>query len=129
MLDPNVLADAVLTRAKLAPDFLAFEGLVTSKPAKGYVSHYFGVGSAQVSDMTGRQDGLRWSFRAVCVGYTAAQARFVAARYRTRFLNWRPTGDSKDGWLIEADDDPPLITDTSVEGDPRSSITLRYILH
>lgn len=129
MLDPITLASAVMTRAATATLFLPFEGLVMTRPAKGYVSHYFGLGSPQVADMTSRQSGLRWDYRAVCIGYTPAQCRMVAAAYRALFLNWRPTGNPKDPWLTEAEDGAPLITDTSLEGDPRSSITLRYILN
>lgn len=129
MADPRTLASLVMARATAAPDFLAFDAAPTGKPAKVYVVHYFGAGSVYGQNMTAAQSGLRWTYRAVCVGYTPSQALYVASRYRARFLNWRPTENPGDGWLVEAQDDPPLLTDSSVEGDPRSSITLRYILN
>jgi hypothetical protein len=129
MADPRTLASAVMTRATAAPDFLAYNTPPTARPAKGYVVHYFGAGSAYAEDITARQSGLRWTFRAVCVGFTPDQCLLVAVRYRARFLNWRPTNAAADGWLVEAEDDPPLIPDTSVEGDTRYSITLRFILN
>jgi hypothetical protein len=127
--DPRTLASAVMTRATAAPDFIAYDAAPTGRPAKGYVVHYFGAGSPYSEDITQRQSGLRWTFRAICVGFNPGQCLFVASRYRARFLNWRPTENPGDGWLVEAQDDPPLITDSSVEGDTRSSITLRYILN
>ena len=129
MADPRVLSQAVMARAKEAPDFLAYDKQPDSRPAKGYVVHYFGAGSVFPEDITARQSGLSWQWRAVCVGFTPDQCLLVAIRYRARFLNWCPTNNPGDGWVVEAPDDPPLITDTSVEGDPRSSITLRYIVN
>lgn len=129
MADPRTLASAVMARATSAPDFLAYSTPPTGRPTKGYVVHYFGAGSTYGEDMTARQSGLRWTYRAVCVGFTPDQCLLVAVRYRARFLNWRPTANPADGWLVEAQDDPPLLTDTSIENDPRSSITLRFILN
>lgn len=129
MADPRTLASLVMARATSAPDFLAYTSPPVARPTKGYVVHYFGAGSLFSEDMSARQVGLRWTFRAICVGFTPDQCLYVAGRYRARFLNYRLTNNPADGWLVEAQDDPPLITDSSVEGDPRSSITLRYILN
>jgi hypothetical protein len=118
-----------MERARDAPDFLAYDAAPTGKPGKVYVVHYFGAGSAFTEDMTARQASLRWTYRAVCVGFTPSQCLYVAGKYRQRFINWRPTADPGDGWLVEAFDDPPILTDNSVEGDPRTSITLRFILN
>lgn len=128
MADPRTLANTVATRAETAPDFLAYRGFPKNTPGKGYAVLLFGVGTTQADNVAQAVTGLRWTFRAICVGFTDDQCLFVAQRFRARFQHWRPTSDLRDGWLTEAADDPPLIPDTSVEGDPRYSITLRYIL-
>lgn len=128
MADARTLANSVTTRAQTAPDFLAYRGFPKATPGKGYAVLLFGAGTPQSPNVAQSVTDLRWSFRAICVGFTDDQCLFVAARFRARFNHWRPTSDRADGWLSEAPDDAPLILDTSVEGDPRYSITLRYIL-
>lgn len=129
MADPRTLASLVMARAEAAPDFLAYDKRPVETPTKGYVVHYFSLGAPTVENMSGRQSGLRWSYMAVCVGFTVDQCLFVASRYRARFLNWRPTTDRGDGWLVEQPDGARPVTPPDVEGDSRTSITLRFTLN
>lgn len=128
MADPRSLANAVAIRAETAPDFVACRGFPKDRPTKGYAVLLFGAGSPRAVNVAQAVTDLRWSFRAICVGFTDDQCLLVAQRFRARFNHWRPTADRFDGWLSEADDDSPLIPDTSIQNDPRYSITLRYIL-
>lgn len=128
-MDPRTLANLVTTRANTGTGFLTYRGLVTSRPAKGYVSLYFGGGVNYAEAIAGTATGLTWSFRAVCVGYDDDQCLYVLGKVRGLFINWRPVEARSAGWFTEAPDDPPLIKDDSVANDVRFSITPRFTIN
>lgn len=129
MATARQLANAVETRCQTASGFLTYRGLVTSKPAKGYVSLYFSGGRPYADRLFDTATALTWSFRAVCVGYTDDQCMYVLEKLRGLFQNWRPFPDDRDtGWFTEAPDDPPLLKDDSLSDDVRFSITPRFTI-
>lgn len=127
-MNARELANLVVTRSETASGYLTFRGLVTSRPAKGYASLYFGGGINYGDRLHSATNTLRWSFRAVCVGYDDDQALYVLGKVRGLFTNWRPTDDPADGWFTEAPDDPPLIKNDDDPNDVRFSITPRFTI-
>lgn len=120
------LADLVEARSRTATTFETYRGLISQKPAKGYVSLLFGAGSPFGDRLAGTVNALTYSFRAVAVGYSDGQCLYVAEKFDALFLNWRPLGTGP--WFSRTPDDPPVIRDDSVAEDVRYSLTLRYTL-
>lgn len=128
-MDARTLANLVEARAKTAPGFLTFRGYVDSRPSKGYVSLYFGGGINYRDTLAQSATELRWSFRALCVGYDDDQCLYVLGKVRGLFEGWRPTDDRFASPFTEAPDDPPLLKDDRVSGDVRYSITPRFTIN
>lgn len=126
MTTARQLADLVEARSKTATEYLTFRGLISSKPAKGYAALLFGAGSPYGDRLVATSNAFRWSFRAVCVGYSDAQCLYVAEKVDAKFVDWRPNGVGP--WFTRTPDDPPVIKDDSVAEDVRYSLTLRYTI-
>lgn len=122
---PRTLADLVEARSLTASTFMTFRGLVRTRPAKGYVSLYFGAGIPTIATLAGGGQ-FDWSFRAVCVGFDDNQCLFVLEQFRGLFQRWRPLSDRSASWFTEAPDDPPLLKDDQDPSDIRYSITPRF---
>lgn len=119
---------AALVEARAAsPAYTVHRGQVTGSPAGGYVVLYFSGGHSFATRLVATPDRLRWTFRAVCAGYSDRQALNTADLVRARFAGWRPLGEHGPR-LFQVDDEAPLLRDDSVPNDVRFSLTLTFRL-
>lgn len=129
MSTPRALADLVTARAQTSTQFEVFRsGLISARPAKGYIVFWFSAGSSERERYVGRAACLRWQFRVTCVGYTDDHCLFVTQRVRALLDGWRPVEDRASSPINEVPEQPPLIRD-DVEGDVRWSIALRFEMY
>lgn len=121
------LADLVEARCHTSSSFLTYRGTIPTRPEKGYAALMFGAGSPYGDRLAASVNGLAWSFRAMCIGYSDAQCLYVVEKFDALFIGWRPLA-ANGPWFSRTPDDPPVIKDDSVAEDVRYSLTARYTL-
>lgn len=126
----RLLAATVQTRLGTLPaDKIAvYPGVVPKTPATAYVAYYPEGGNGASDRASWSPRVLNWGFRAVCVGADPETCLWVVDQTRDLFDAYWPDTDPASGPLVEDPIGAPMLPDTSVPGDTRYSITLRFTL-
>ena len=120
----TLLAEKSLARLNAYPDIDIVDGGVLKTPTRPYVAFYAGVAVPEEQRFSDAFPRVRLPITVMIVNNSAAGVRFLAGQIVDLFddYNRQPT----DGMRCTPTSAGPLITDDSIEGDWRYSITTYF---
>lgn len=120
----NILADMVDARLAVIADVDRFDGGIPRTPQRPYLIMSGGIRTASEQRYSDTHERVYWTYAVVVVNNSPAGTRLLAGRVLDLLDDGTRQGVAPDGLYSALDSTSDLITDDSIEGDWRHSITL-----